>query len=183
MPSGRTHQNINQTILITIVLIALFSIPIPQDYVPSQNSIVWFFILGLAIGINYLNPDLDKNNTHPDQHWGIFGKIWNIYAWLMPHRGLSHNPILGFITRYIFISIMCFVFYFIISIIVLWKYHLVNDGNIINIFDSFWFKFNQFVKYRKLIIAPVTAGIMTGDLLHVIEDKIGSFIKKHRIRK
>ena len=180
MPSGRVHQNINQTILITIFLIALFSIPLPENYIPSQGAIVWFRILGLAIGINYLNPDLDKNNTHPDQHWGLYGKIWNIYAFFFKHRGISHW-IVGFLTRYTFMFAMAFVFFLIANVIILLKHNVdVNNIDIIEIIKVFWNYSVHYFKTRKSIIISITAGIMSGDLLHIVEDKIGSFLKKYK---
>jgi uncharacterized metal-binding protein len=161
-------------------LIALFTVPIPQDYKPNINEMIWLYILGLAIGINYINPDLDKNNTHPDQHWGLYGKIWNLYAFFFAHRGISHWAI-GFTTRYLFLLIIAFVVFFVGSITTMLRDNvIINENVILNITKVYWNYLKVFYLSRKSIIYVITAGIMTADILHIIEDEIGTFLNKFK---
>ena len=96
MPSGKQHNYLNQTMLIFLAALNMFT---DSDL----RELYWFGLLGMMIGINYFGPDLDKNGTFPDQNYGMFHIIWDPYAKMIPHRGSSHAW-LGIITRLLYIS-------------------------------------------------------------------------------
>lgn len=139
MPSGKTHNKINQSILISCVIAASIK--------PFDGA--WWAILGLAIGINYLGPDLDKNGTMQDQNWGVFGTYWDIYSKLMPHRGFSHS-IFGIASRILFL---------VPPVILMMYVSKKYNGSYFSIKID-----------REAIL--ICIGIVIADLLHIIEDKI-----------
>lgn len=56
-------------------------------------------VVGCLIGTVWLSPDLDLHHSKPSQRWGIFQPLWKKYAKKSKHRGLSHMPIIGNMTR------------------------------------------------------------------------------------
>ena len=92
MPSGRVHETVN-----------LLALP-PTLYVLPESLPKLPFAFGYLIGTFWLTPDLDLATSRPSQRWGILRLIWLPYAWLFPHRGLSHRPLLGAITRVLYLA-------------------------------------------------------------------------------
>lgn len=151
MPSGKTHNKINQSVFILTVIIAIFR---PHEY-------LWFYVLGLGIGVNYLGPDLDQNNSMQDQNWGIFHLYWNIYAKLMPHRGFSHS-ILGVLSRIVFLLPLFIIGFFI---------HQLGEGNdLLYSVNLFFDLLKNFFVLHHLKVIFTLLGILTADLLHIISD-------------
>lgn len=62
----------------------------------------WVFgpmFLGCLIGTIWLSPDLDLYHSKPSQRWGFLKPLWKRYAKRNKHRGLSHVPIIGTLSR------------------------------------------------------------------------------------
>lgn len=78
----------------TIILSRAFLVP------------AWVFgpiFLGTLVGTIWLSPDLDLNHSKPSQRWGILQPVWKKYAKKNKHRGISHFPIIGNISRIAYI--------------------------------------------------------------------------------
>lgn len=92
MPSGRVHETVNLLALPPILYVLPGSLPkIP-------------FACGYLVGTFWLTPDLDLANSRPSRRWGLLRLVWLPYAWLFPHRGLSHHPLLGALTRLLYLT-------------------------------------------------------------------------------
>ena len=100
MPSGKTHERIG---LITLAGAGAFTLLSPL--VPTESKIP--IVLGLVFGI-ILTPDVDLGQVHThEEHRAlkvpVFGKMWVMfwasYGELFNHRGISHAPIIGTLTR------------------------------------------------------------------------------------
>ena len=141
MPSGKQHNYLNQTMLIILAGMVMF-----LDLAPETRELYWFGLLGMMIGINYFNPDLDKNGTFADQNYGMLHFVWDPYAKYVPHRGPSHHW-LGIFTRLFYISPLL--------IAIAWKYY-------------YWIIYN----WQKP--TAILAGILVADWLHVLADKMFS---------
>ena len=62
---------------------------------------------GFAFGSLFLSPDLDLNRgSRAQKRWGIFRVFWLPYAWLFAHRGVSHMPVLGTVTRIVYFGLV-----------------------------------------------------------------------------
>lgn len=85
MPNFQEHTKLNMNVYFVYLLICLFSYRL--DLVIHS--------LGYLFGTFLGSPDLDMNDSRPDQHWGVLGLVWNVYARLSPHRGVSHVPVVG----------------------------------------------------------------------------------------
>lgn len=135
MPSGKDHNRFNQSLFIPIIFLA----------VALNDNSFYQVVLGIAISINYLNPDLDIKNSKPAQNWGILKFYWSWYASIFPHRGKFSHSIIGSIIRIIWLSpfLVGFIYYY-------------------------WSK----IDWR--VMANVITGIITGDLFHLLLDKVMS---------
>lgn len=103
MPNGTTHDTITK-----------ITTPIPAvgTYLLT-NSIPLALLVGashLFSGL-WLSPDLDLPGTHPHKRWKSLGLdwIWLPYEKLIPHRGISHTPLIGTLSRAPFmIPLLCY---------------------------------------------------------------------------
>ena len=138
--TGSQHTKLNMSILLPLMGLAYM----------TQNREGVEIVQGAIFSTLFFNPDLDKDNTRPDQNWGILENVWNIYSWLMPHRQLSHKAILGTITRLFFLSI---------PICVIWYISSIYHDYTIQLDDIF---------RRKYIVL----GIFVGDWLHLLGDSL-----------
>ncbi len=92
LPSGRVHETVNLLALPA----AVYFLPEPLPKLP--------FAAGYLIGTFWLTPDLDLATSRASRRWGILRILWLPYAWLFPHRGLSHRPLLGALTRVLYLA-------------------------------------------------------------------------------
>lgn len=66
----------------------------------------WVFgpiFLGCLVGTIWLSPDLDLHHSRPTKRWGWFKPIWKRYAKRSKHRGISHTPVVGTLTRVLYL--------------------------------------------------------------------------------
>ncbi len=95
MSSFKTHRRFNYLIFIIGCLILnhfnLFNV-----YIMTTIGI------GFIIGTELITPDLDTASTPSHR----VGWIWLPYRLAFKHRGVSHNPFLGFISRILYIALI-----------------------------------------------------------------------------
>lgn len=92
MPSGRIHETVNLLVLVPTV----YWLPEPLTKLP--------FIAGYLVGTFWVTPDLDLAKSRASHRWGVLRWVWLPYAWLFPHRGLSHRLLLGALTRVLYLA-------------------------------------------------------------------------------
>jgi Uncharacterized metal-binding protein len=139
VPSGRVHETVNLLALPP----TLYFLPEPLPKLP--------FAVGYLVGTFWLTPDLDLATSRPSKRWGILRLIWLPYAWLFPHRGLSHRPFLGALTRVLYLAAIAGLGLWLLDTL---GYHL---------------RFNFPVGQNWL---SFFAGIFVADLLHLFLDTI-----------
>jgi uncharacterized metal-binding protein len=141
VPSGRVHETVN-----------LLALP-PTLYFLPESLHKLPFAVGYLVGTFWLTPDLDLATSRPSRRWGILRVIWLPYAWLFPHRGLSHRPLLGALTRVLYLAAL--------AGLGLW------------LFDALGYRlqFNFSVGQNWL---SFFAGILAADFIHLLLDTICS---------
>lgn len=146
IPSGKTHNIINLSAGALLIVPGMILNPMQvENYCVAG---------GIALSTFLLSPDLDMDGTEPDKGWGILEKIWNPYSKLFRHRGISHMPIIGTLTRLVYLAVVPFIFSVILGNLDRWGF--VQSR-------YFWW---------------IVAGIVTGDNLHILSDEIYSrFLK------
>jgi uncharacterized metal-binding protein len=107
MPSGRTHEAINLTLLGLGGAFYLAQGGSPEE--PRALA----FLLGYLAGTFLLSPDLDlaEKGVRAQGRWGVLGALWRPYGWLFRHRGLSHTWVLGPLTRLGYLLLLLFLLY------------------------------------------------------------------------
>jgi uncharacterized metal-binding protein len=97
MPSGKTHELINITVL--VVLLAVFyylsawqKTPIATRYLDTYTILI--FSMSYIFATFFLSPDLDtKSRSY--KRWKMLRIFWWPYRIIFKHRGFSHNIVLG----------------------------------------------------------------------------------------
>jgi uncharacterized metal-binding protein len=97
MPSGKTHELINITVL--VVLLAVFyylsawqKTPIATRYLDTYTILI--FSMSYIFATFFLSPDLDtKSRSY--KRWKMLRILWWPYRIIFKHRGFSHNIVLG----------------------------------------------------------------------------------------
>lgn len=101
MPEGFVHERFN---LLLGGAFALAGTALGLDW----NHPFWpGAAAGYLAGTLLVTPDVDhypRYRTSPVRSWGRLGFVWVFYGLLFRHRGLSHNWILGPLTRIVYLS-------------------------------------------------------------------------------
>lgn len=94
MPSYRTHVSVNLFLALPAALAAL-------KYTVQSTPADWIWFGGAFIyGTLFLHPDLDlARNIRLFSLKGLLTLPFRPYSYLFRHRGISHWPIIGTLTR------------------------------------------------------------------------------------
>lgn len=97
MPSGKTHEMINITIL-TALLAGLYYLSTMQGTSMITAYLDTYTILAFCVSYLFatffLSPDLDTKSK-PYKRWKMLRILWWPYRVIFKHRGFSHNLVLG----------------------------------------------------------------------------------------
>jgi len=157
MPSGKTHIRIDVFFLVLMGAVALY---FREDLVQRfghdrlvENGAV--FAVAYLFGTFLLSPDLDLKENVSARNWGLFRLFWRPYAALFRHRGVSHVPFLGTLTRILYMAVVVYV--------IVAAANVLLDMNIrMSLRDLRKADWNQ------ALVGLV--GVCTPDLLHVLTD-------------
>jgi uncharacterized metal-binding protein len=163
MALGKTHDLIN-TYLGAVLGALLVLVGLKWQY--------WFcFQLGWMFSTFFFGPDID---LRPRKRMGFVRVLFYPYSWLHKHRGLSHHPFFGSLTRIVYLivlgwAISCFLIFFDL---LAWTYfdYWLN-------FKLFASKFNINNSFDVGLIWAIT-GIALADLSHVCIDRVTTYIKR-----
>ena len=107
MPSGKNHLKTEIAALTTIAAIAVggnfyFAL---ADWRDEFQPLALVFCTAYLFSALLLSPDLDLARSDPHNRWGFLRVYWIPYAKLFRHRGLSHNPLFGPLSRLVYLAI------------------------------------------------------------------------------
>jgi len=122
MADGKTHDRIGLALLPVAALASGFA----GQALHNPHS-VWVGAIAYTIGITHLSPDLDLP-SRPFYRWGALKCIWIPYQQMQPHRGFSHDVVVGTLSR---------VFYFSLPVLLLAVLHLFTTGKAFSIAINF----------------------------------------------
>ncbi len=157
MASGRTHDIVNLMALPPIVYYLK-----PSDYIG--------FSTGYLVGTFFLTPDNDIYHSLPNKRWKILRFLWKPYTKIFSHRGISHYPIIGTVTRLVYLItvflILFSIFYFIL----------------INAYPESKKFFSQIMIDYSYLSSPFfisfLIGLFLSEIIHILTDVVYSFFKK-----
>ena len=157
MPSGKTHDRVNiaSTVMAGVVGIKMgFGV---YD--------VLAFSLGSLVATFWFSPDLDLSYSKPVKRWGKLSFIWLPYSLLIPHRGISHVPVVGILTRFGYIFVIFATLWFLLT------------GNLYNL-ELLPSKLKPSLLFNNPYILPFLLGILFADTLHILLDWIWSLNRR-----
>lgn len=112
---------------------------------PSERALVVSGILTGAV----ITPDLDLAENFADEH------SWILYGLLFKHRGISHWPVIGTLTRAVYLGLL------VVPLFIAWgKWELIRSW-ILSIWFMVWL-----------------AGLVAADVLHWLMDISSTKIKR-----
>ena len=106
---------------------------------------VLFIVLGMFLGV-FITPDLDLYDNCKGSFWCWF---WKFYGKMFRHRGISHTPIIGTITRIIYAGIFPAIYIIRNDVVLPWK-----------------------------VVGLIFLGLCLSDILHVTMDRISTRMKR-----
>jgi len=154
MPSGARHLRL-ESFLLPVFLAGLYFYGIRWPGLLTFAGAYLFSSL-------FLSPDLDLRSNSARRRWGLLGLIWVPYSKVFKHRGLSHNLLLGPLTRIGYL--------FLLGIIVIYA------------LNYFGLRANIRVHFTKEILAMIGIGLYLPNSLHILYDHFDSKALKGRAR-
>jgi uncharacterized metal-binding protein len=128
-------------------------------------------LIGYLFGTYYLSPDLDLR-SRSYYRWKYIRFIWHLYQKTFSHRSFwTHGIIIGDIIRILYLI-------FIISIL-LTPIFIFFDVDVLKLYNTFITNYDFFSPF----IISFVSGIFLASLLHIVSDKLVSYIKKIKYKK
>jgi len=113
VPSGAVHLRIEAFCLLCWGGVG--------GYLLARGAIAYpllaWFVGSYLFSMLFLSPDLDLPQSRAFRRWGIFRWLWIPYTRLFRHRGLSHRPFLGPLSRVLYLTAIVGLFAFALTLI------------------------------------------------------------------
>ncbi len=151
MPKYRTHTGFN------LLFLPPFTYAVWR-YGGLEESVL--FSGGYIFATYFMSPDVDVFGSGPIRRWGWLSILWLPYSLIFSHRGISHVPIIGTLTRIAYLGVLAL----IISLIV------VRDAGAL----ERWLRAHQYE------LCWVAAGMFVADTLHTFLDGVVTWLKRRR---
>ncbi|MDA0710527.1 MAG: DUF2227 family putative metal-binding protein [bacterium] len=110
MPSGKTHARLDFVVLLILLGAAFSARTTLVAYFGYKEfvAIAKVFVVSYMLGSLLLSPDMDLNASGPMKNWGVLRFLWRPYTAMFKHRGLSHVPVFGTMTRICYLFLVAF---------------------------------------------------------------------------
>lgn len=157
MPSGRIHLTI-EWIGLGVSLGVLVGLNHFFEWVKWKDAypIGYMFVGAYVFSLLFLSPDLDLARSSPQNRWGALRVLWIPYARLFKHRGWSHHPLIGTLTRIFYLGLWFTLFLAILHYGLEYKLKFLKE----------WWEDLEGVPLWALI-----AGLWLPNLLHIMADR------------
>lgn len=159
MPSGKTHTRIDLLMLLILMGIAGYFWDPLTDYFGRDAFVEYgsVFCIAYLFGTFLLSPDMDLNTSDPMKNWGVLRLLWRPYAQAFKHRGISHTPVIGTLTRVVYILLLVYVICAVANAL----------------FDMGWeLSVKNAQKVDRLVIVWGLCGLCLPDLFHIVADRL-----------
>lgn len=163
MASGRTHDLVNLVAFPPIVYYLQ-----PTEFVS--------FTAGYMVGTFLLSPDNDIYHSTPNKRWKFLRFIWIPYTKVFPHRGISHIPFYGLITKILYLTILFFLFLFIVDFILRQSFGKgVLEENVSKA------QISELVKQP--VFLSFLVGLFLSEIMHIFTDMVYSILKPKKRKR
>lgn len=106
MPNHAVHGAV-ELALLPVCLGAGYALGLREELVPLAA--------GYLAGSLFLSPDLDLYHSRPARRWRLLRALWWPYTRLFRHRRLSHHPLLGPLTRLLYLGLWGFLAWLVVG--------------------------------------------------------------------
>ena len=159
MAKGRTHELINLAVLPPVIYYLN-----PSDFIS--------FLVGYLVGTFLITPDNDLYLSKPNSRWKVLKFIWIPYAKIFRHRGISHIPIYGTITKIVYLSFIVVVFLYLIKAFL----NLLIPDNNLKVLTLNKVDLSNFL--NNVSFLSFFFGLILDEIVHIFTDIIYSSFKK-----
>ena len=85
----------------------VFGVALGVFLIPFFNVVTGFYLLaGYVAGIVWLSPDIDLAQSVASSRWRCLRGLWAFYRTASGHRGFSHWPIFGTLSRVLYLGML-----------------------------------------------------------------------------
>ncbi len=137
------------------------------------------FAFSFILATFFLSPDLDLFHSAPSRNWGCFKILWWPYTKLFKHRGISHVPILGTGSRFIYLSTLAYLGVLVYDVVTGLHAGSTIEGS--EVFNFGLTKANEsmdFFSQNHDLCVSALAGAAASDLGHLFVDGFSSLWKR-----
>ena len=159
MPSGKTHLKIEAILL--VVLLGVVTLLAVHARFNWQQALL--FLGSYVFSMFLMSPDLDLSKSDAFQRWGLLRWMWFPYAWIFRHRQISHHPLLGPLSRILYIGILV--------LVPTWIY-LVSTGSP-----------SPRLMPSANVLLSVFVGLYMPNIEHIVADRISTAYRRKRRRR
>ena len=160
MPSGRAHTRVGLALLMVLAAGTIyFWAPLTEYF--GQDKLVecgLLFVLAYFFGTYLLSPDMDLARSEAMYNWGLLRLLWYPYAKFLKHRGLSHIPILGTLSRVFYLLILAYLGIFLANLTLGFNWQL-SISDVLRQAD-------------KTLFASALLGLCLPDIFHILADRL-----------
>jgi len=184
MPRATVHKHFNVIIVVPLFTFLLYQVLIwcEIDYqLVLRNTL--FFVLAFLYGTFFFSPDLDVAYMNRLWSWRIiFNFPFIPYALLFRHRGISHHPFWGLISRVLYLLLLIILgvyLYFLMR--TFWNVGLVKEDlggeaqKTVFFIGSWGKEFQAFLWKNRLSCLLVILGFFISDFSHLALDRLSRF--------
>jgi uncharacterized metal-binding protein len=157
---GRTHELIN-----------LLALPGFLYFLPKEFYLP--FSIGYVLGTFLLSPDLDLRHSKPSKRWKALKILWRPYQKKSKHRGISHIPILGTLTRLLYIFLLITALYYLLYFLLshYWQESTQKISQLNPLIFAEKLAYKEWTFYALL-------GLIASEIIHISLDLLWSFWKR-----
>ena len=159
MPSGKTHLRIEAVILVLWSGLSVYLVL--REWITTSQALL--FLGSYLFSMMLMSPDLDLSKSDAFYRWGVLRWIWLPYVWIFRHRQMSHHPLLGPLSRIVYIGILVLAVTFI---------YLVSTGNP-----------GPRLRLSMEAVVLVCLGLYLPNLEHILADQVSTSRRRKRRRR
>lgn len=139
--------------------------------------------LGCLVSTVFLSPDIDIKQSISSRSWGILRVLWVPYHRVFRHRKLSHWPLVGTLSRLIYLWVMLEMLAYAVLAIHAYSQSL-DPVQAIQASTEEVYGHKQeilyFVEHNRQLLLAFFYGLAITDLFHTLVDHISSFWKRRQ---
>jgi uncharacterized metal-binding protein len=99
MADGKTHDAVG----LALTPLAIVAAVAAANHFQNPR-LIWVGAIAYIFGITHLSPDIDLK-SNPWRRWWLLRWIWWGYQEACPHRGFSHNIMIGTLSRVVYLAL------------------------------------------------------------------------------